>query len=121
MTEHTPGPWEVTRTRLDPWGVNPVYAKLPQDCRITAQGRDELVALLISYRLQPEEVMTANARLIVAAPELLAALERLMSLDSHCDYADEPEPEVCPGDPPEVEDPCHWCQARAAIAKAKGG
>ena len=62
----------------------------------------------------------ADAYLIASAPELLAALERLMDLDDHCDYADEPHPEVCPGDPPEVDGPCHWCQARAAIAKAKG-
>ena len=64
----------------------------------------------------------ANARFIVQAvnvhDDLLAALERLMSLQYHCDYSDVPDPEVCPGDPPEDPGPCHWCEARAAIDKA---
>lgn len=52
---------------------------------------------------------------------LVVAMERLMSLDDRCDFVpiDKPNPEVCPG--PETGDPvCHWCEARAALAAAKG-
>ena len=55
-------------------------------------------------------------------PDLLAALERLMGLYYHCDYAEEPDPEVCPaaieGNEHFLGEPCHWGEARAAIAKA---
>lgn len=61
------------------------------------------------------------ARLFKAAPTLLAALERLLNLSDECDFV-EGTPEVCPGETNEFYGgPCHWCQARAAIAEAKGG
>lgn len=50
---------------------------------------------------------------------LREALQRLIDLDSQCDYAerfaDELPPEECPGIKSN-DDWCHWCQARAALA-----
>lgn len=83
---HTPGPWTYYHTG---WLV---YAgKLIADC-----GR--------SGELSPDE-MRANANLIAAAPDLLAALKRLLSAT-----------EQNLGDIHDAEE-----QARAAIAKATGG
>lgn len=67
MSEHTPGPWEVLEHN---WSTTGVYA-----------GRDQLIAGLdISdaaeeSRCQLVGEMTANARLIAAAPELLEKLK----------------------------------------------
>ena len=67
----------------------------------------------------------ANADFIVWAVNnhdaLLEALERLLSLvGDGCDYVEGDWPDVCPGDPPLIDGPCHFCQAQAAIAKAEG-
>jgi hypothetical protein len=78
---HTPGPW-----RVDFGGI---YIRAEDGTRICEYGIDE-----------PYE---ANARLIAAAPELLAALQRIASSDN-------------------PYEPCGWAikTAQAAIAKATG-
>jgi hypothetical protein len=55
----------------------------------------------------------ADALLLVAAPELLDAAQRLL------DYAGESEHGECEaaGDP---GGPCAWCNLRAAVEKARG-
>jgi len=60
------------------------------------------------WRLKPEPADKANARLIAAAPELLAALKRLCDLpcDCPCEIG--------------VDEMTAYGQARAAIAKAEG-
>ncbi len=61
----------------------------------------------------------ANARLIAAAPDLLAALDRLMRAlaeDIPCECAKDGNPDAIY----EVGEVCPTCEARAAIAKAEG-
>ena len=64
-TEHTPGPWQVEGV---PKGRRPWVGRI-------AEGR--WAALACGYT---DEEAEANARLIAAAPDLLASLERLVTL-----------------------------------------
>ena len=92
---HTAGPWEA-HVGLD------YVAVVPTDPKVTA---------VWVARVFGGEAAEANARLIAAAPDLLAALNRLV--------------EVCEMQPriskafPEPNSPLGM--ARAAIAKATGG
>lgn len=90
-TTHTPGPWSLSK----PSGI---YIDAPTGC----------IAALNYGALE------GDARLIAAAPDLLAALERLeaqISQTSAYDFA-------CRGDDPELLADVGF--AREAIAKAKG-
>lgn len=60
MNAHTPGPW--TATGIHVFGAN-----------------DEHVAKALIENDQPLDVARANARLIAAAPDLLAVLKALMA------------------------------------------
>ena len=86
-TKHTPGPWRATPPALrhEKHGQSVVYAE--------ADGKD--VAVIYDGR--------ANARLIAAAPELLAACKAIAALMDGQGRANMPEVAG---------------QARAAIAKA---
>jgi hypothetical protein len=64
-TQHTPGPWFLN----GPWNI---YAD-----RTAQQMRGKCVAQIVKQGNTEER--EANARLIAAAPELLAALESLVS------------------------------------------
>ena len=97
IAKHTPGPWVV--------GDAP-------DSRVAVYGGDCCVAVVGE---QGYPVVDADAALISAAPDMLAALEELL-LER---YALE--------DPEEFDQDGHWTstspasvKARAAIAKAKG-
>lgn len=97
-TKHTPGPWEVIKS-----------GRAPTDkmfIRRTWTGGQYVAEIKPSVNDDPEE-MSANARLIAAAPALLAALEAICEVPSRYD--------VCPNIAMEMYD-----QARAAINKAKG-
>lgn len=92
MSKHTPGPWthegqgDITGIEDNGFGRGPVDV-----CSVylrTVEGRHE-----------------ANARLIAAAPDLLAALNTWLAQYSAEEYEDCPE----------------VVQTRAAIAKATGG
>jgi hypothetical protein len=97
-TKHTPGPWRTTR-KLGYSGHAAaeyyIYAENTND------GRSLAVAHIKKSTVQP---MEANARLIAAAPDLLAALQALLAVSSAC--SDEETEAVI--------------YARAAIAKARG-
>lgn len=100
MTEHTPGPWS-----LQPGDTRVVQAHL-------ASGYTQEVAICPIDLALKENSETANARLIAAAPELLAALElatatliRLTSINPNKRNSIIGTLDVI----------------RAAIAKAKGG
>ena len=110
---HTPGPWNI----------HPAYADdLPMPVRSDDGMRWNWLAVriakgdrLIGYaefndcdqcgfpHVADVAEARANARLMVAAPELLSALEAVMLTVAGC------------------ERDAHWVAARAAIAKAKGG
>lgn len=89
MSKHTPGPWD----------------KLPRDkfvpiCRLHDAG---LSIGFVDKNSERNEEGLANARLIVAAPDLLEALERFVN-------------DIVPSDPNDKL----WAEGRAAIAKARG-
>lgn len=86
MSKHTLGPWRITKAQLDSGYV----------CRMVEEIRSE--GGLVANVLTEEEEGRANARLIAAAPDLLAALEDLLAY----------------GQRPEV-----MAEVHKAIAKAK--
>ena len=91
-TQHTPGPWSITESS-EHWGrIN---------CTITSQDGD----VATSWQ-QGTTLNRVNARLIAAAPELLSALNAMLT---HMGM-----------DEDEWNKPT-FDQARAAIAKATGG
>jgi hypothetical protein len=101
-TDHTPGPWAAEDVRS---GKYHVYF------RINAQGESAHIAGVYPHYGNAE----ANARLIAAAPDLLAAL-KLIADASEC---------FAPSEEDEFTAPAHrlWVaitEARAAIARAKG-
>ena len=96
---HTPGPWRV--------GGNYVFAQ------------DGFVALVGCVHRTPAEG-DANARLIAAAPDLLALAKRYASECRECDG--EGRILVTFNDREAEYDSCDACaDIRAAIAKAEGG
>jgi hypothetical protein len=99
MSGHTPGPWKLTEETT-----------IGRPC-IT--GRIGLIAMLAVHDVGDAEwdADTANARLIAAAPDLLAACEAVLSNLDHLSDVWGQE-----GVTRTVQD-----RLRAAIAKAKGG
>lgn len=97
-TQHTPGPWEVD------CAAQPIIVNGPPE------GVADQIAVVYDCECPPAgahgayqyglERAAANARLIAAAPELLAALERMVECYKL--------------------NPTVWEEARAAIEKAKG-
>ena len=105
MSGHTPGPWKVQRY------LRPDLDDDPMGVYLVETAADALTPRY--YEAEPEtpeldavhSENEANARLIAAAPDLLAALEKLV----RANY----------GQPSGVTVPA-LDQARAAIAQAKG-
>lgn len=95
--KHTPGPWEYRPFEYDDWGVVRSADGLPvvQAC-VGRWSKD-----FDKHRVNKTDPGEANARLISAAPEMLAALEEICAMG----YEDKPET---------------WERVRNAIAKAKG-
>lgn len=97
MSKHTEGPWEADG--FDVWATKPM--------RFTSKSAGTPLIATAARHLDFENPFPylANARLIAAAPEMLAALERTLNwLSSY------------PGGNAEGT----YQQARAAIAKATG-
>jgi len=95
QTKHTPGPWTTNRTSDTSEGRSIG----------TAKGS---IALLTEDRYTASE-QTANARIIAAAPDLLAAAERVARL---MEWKDTPSSMV------EID--AVKAQLRSAIARARG-
>jgi hypothetical protein len=85
MSTHTPGPWGYTYDGSSTWSIGP-----------EADPQDGSVASIFDRK---DERARANARLIAAAPDLLAALKYLLELGGDDDRR---------------------IAAEAAIAKAEG-
>ena len=99
QTNHTPGPWAF---RMTGWQTNPAAIYSPR--------RPGAVACIPARTSVPLDEQSANARLIAAAPDMLAALEALMRWETSALDAEQAAAlmdEVCD-------------MARAATAKAKG-
>ena len=92
QTTHTPGPWSL---RMTGWQTNPAAIYSPR--------RPGAVACIPARTSVPLDEQSANARLIAAAPDLLAALQwAVETADTEQYEAD------------------WYAAARVAIAKAKG-
>lgn len=106
-TKHTPGPWHIGRKEFDRHGGTAIQGSVPT-AEISGAGYAALVSLGAS-----EAEMHANAALIAAAPDMLAALRAgLAALRSAFANA-----ETC--DVPDYADEAEAAMV-AAIAKAGG-
>jgi len=109
---HTPGPWELSKPHF---GERHIYVSSwhSVDGKKCTSGKQHICVLPYEGKrgaIVYHEMFNANASLIAAAPDLLDALEAMLS------YTAELNPlQGCDGhDHPAVS------QARAAIAKARG-
>lgn len=106
MSKHTPGPWKVIRDGND---LSVRSANSRDTGKITHLDIAENIGgLRPGPDFTDRSEAKANARLIAAAPELLAELEMLSNIVEGCGMATMPEVE------------CRLVFARAAITKAKG-
>ncbi len=103
MVKHTPGPWEWVRCKPNgtdgPWQC--FLQSPPNECNdtmVTAM-REDLAAF-------PYAATSPNARLIAAAPDLLAALQQIVYDEETTDSRNPEHPSIT--------------AAREAIAKATG-
>lgn len=100
--KHTPGPWIARRQDACYWKIN------SEDWGGIASLHDPL-----AEQMERDDGLEANAHLIAAAPELLEALERIVSV---IDKRFSVEYDLCI----ELSDDGHLNFAREKIAKAKG-
>ena len=112
MNDHTPGPW---------YDVGPLYPDGAAHRVVTGgeQGLPHIAYVPKNAYAATEAEAHANARLIAAAPELLAAVEALFPADHWARYYGAPLTDVMT-----VELTCkreELLALKAAIAKAKGG
>ena len=110
MPNHTPGPWLIAGMSQSGCADVSIYRK-------TANDRPQYIGRVygegIVYRYT--DTRDANARLIAAAPDLLAAIEELVGeFDARSEAAAQ-EPGVIG-----LNDTGGIAAARAVIAKAKG-
>jgi hypothetical protein len=103
VDKHTPGPWEAEQAheRQDLWWD--IEGAMPKGL---TPGRYNIADTMNRHHCVSPDEDRANARLIAAAPELLAACRRLLHFGDDC------------GD--HCSNSCQWCQLRAAISKAEG-
>ena len=124
-TNHTPGPWTVGNEEFGS-AVNDSEGKRVANASNrflpgTSMGRDETLRDYV-VRAIDNPTIAANARLIAAAPELLAALQLIDQAHAACvRYADVPGGgtdwrSYCA----ELANIARAAIARAAIAQAKG-
>jgi hypothetical protein len=71
MTQHTQGEWVVSDARMAPGGICGRYIAHTDGSRIAEA--------FFNCRVNAAEELEANARLIAAAPALLAALSAIMN------------------------------------------
>lgn len=104
-TKHTPGPW-----RTNAYDHREIEALAGPEGERYVIGPIAVVYDIDSIR-SGQAVGEANARLIVAAPDLLAACKAILRHDDS----------VLPHNAVDCATaPCAYCQVRNAIAKAEG-
>lgn len=80
MSQHTPGPWVKALT-------GQVMHSYSQPIAIAQQSAANMVAGVFDDVSGGRDVADANARLIAAAPDLLAALEKMVAVhDEPCRF-----------------------------------
>jgi hypothetical protein len=115
MTQkHSPGPWEWRWTDKYTAGFGAAPELWSRQVRILYANIAGIVSGVRICSDAPDDEQKANANLITAAPELLAALVQLVPEGAgtkECDCG-------CGGG--EESDNCDYADALAAIAKAEG-
>ena len=115
MTQYTPGPWTIDHQRIGPYG-DPVALLCdvhdPMTGTVIDWPRGNYSGTAMSIDDAENE---ANARLIAAAPDLLAALKQIMEWEGY-----DHEAGYYPGEDTEQRASEVWNDAKAAIAKATG-
>ena len=101
ITQHTSGPWKAEKYCI--WGG--------LNYEIYVAGTQTALAV---------ETQQANARLIAAAPDLLAALQEFMREDDPHTVNCATQPTWASGRSSPGPCDCRYGRARAAIAKAEG-
>ena len=117
MSGHTPGPWSTVT-------LDGVHTLITAPSRINTR-KVEICCVELGYNEPFESEQIANARLIAAAPELLAALQKLVA---EFDDLDEHRPlhagciQCTEGATPDRyrTGPCPYHVAKAVIAKSGG-
>lgn len=118
MARHTPGPWQHWGNGYVRWlGARNRAGKRTHSvvCSVSSPGANDLLTLTGGYGNygQAKEIQAANAALVAAAPDLLAALTAIRD-------AWRSIPETAPV-PEEINADILWEAADAAIAKALDG
>lgn len=103
--KHTPGPWT--------WAPN------DRDVVILGDGGELVAAMRPTTEPRDIEQRLVDARLIAAAPELLAACRALVDCQGHSSLHDMVTKPMTEPEALALEQT--WFQATKAIAKAKGG
>jgi hypothetical protein len=75
MSAHTPGPWHASSS-----GEGQPLNRIGYAMRGVGGGYDSRCIALLSVSERDDEVVSANARLMAAAPELLANLKKLLAV-----------------------------------------
>ena len=101
--KHTPGPWKYRPDKYDDWGV----VKSADGYPVVQACLGRWTSEFDTHRTNKTDPAEANARLISAAPELLAALENIVIQMNNYGSLNNLSWEG-------------WEKARAAISKAKG-
>jgi hypothetical protein len=78
---------------------------------VVGQGRSKIILARLSPPQIKEDETWANARLMVAAPDLFASLQDMLKRHSERCGCEDPGEELCPG----------IAEARAAVTRAKTG
>lgn len=111
MSGHSPGPWVVMPRKYDGLAVE-------QDAVAGLHGVLRLICRLNTF--PPGRDHEANARLIAAAPDLLASLRKTLAAANELHGQGIGCPD-CPDDHEETGEDCPMlAAAEAAIAKAEG-
>ena len=126
MTQHTPGPWYIMSEDASFGDIPFIDVSRGESGTPSCKAICEVQSTLDDdndFVLTPED--WANARLIAAAPELLAALKDLMCFetDSYCEWCEGHAPKDDSGKiigPIPHKEGCAGVAARAAIARAEG-
>jgi hypothetical protein len=99
-SKHTEGPWEIDSSHYDTQ-----LLVVGNEGHPIAEVECNLLNTIFGFTTNPTKQQEANARLIAAAPEMLAMLHQWVdAMDCHCN----------------LQGLCMMCETEKLIAKAEG-